>query len=207
MPRPAAAARTAKAQQPLEYNLLLTVTLCLLAAGTVMVYSASSRGHVLQGVGDGSFFLVRYAVYGRVGLVVLSRVASPRPDLGGGADRAAAGLRAALPRAVMLPGLGVTVNGAPRWVGAGPLTFQPSELMKLALVLYAARFLAQTPRCIRTPPKASRSRSSSSRGCLLVASQPDLGTALVIAFTLWSVLVAGGFPAATADRRRRSSAS
>ena len=44
--------------------------------------------------------------------------------------------------AVAVPGLGVEVNGAKRWLGAGPLQFQPSELLKLALVLYAVHILA-----------------------------------------------------------------
>ena len=56
----------------------------------------------------------------------------------------------ALTVAVMLPGLGVTVNGATRWLGAGPLQFQPSELLKLALVLYAAQLLAARPRATKT---------------------------------------------------------
>ena len=46
----------------------------------------------------------------------------------------------------MVPGFGVTVNGATRWLGAGPLQFQPSELLKLALILYAARLLAERPK-------------------------------------------------------------
>ena len=56
---------------PLEYNILMTATLCLLAAGAVMVYSASSARTLLQGQGDGSAFLVKYVMYGAVGLVVM----------------------------------------------------------------------------------------------------------------------------------------
>ena len=47
--------------------------------------------------------------------------------------------------AVHIPHVGVSVNGARRWIGPGPLQFQPSELMKLALVLYAATLLARRP--------------------------------------------------------------
>ena len=47
--------------------------------------------------------------------------------------------------AVMLPGVGVTVNGATRWLGAGMFQFQPSEMLKVSLVLYAAQLLAARP--------------------------------------------------------------
>src|SRR2546423_15005729 len=47
--------------------------------------------------------------------------------------------------AVMVPGIGVSVNGATRWLAAGPIQFQPSELLKVALVLYAAGLLAARP--------------------------------------------------------------
>jgi cell division protein FtsW len=46
---------------------------------------------------------------------------------------------------VLSPGFGVTVNGARRWLGAGPLQFQPAEVMKLALVLHAAAVLSARP--------------------------------------------------------------
>ena len=73
MPRAAAPAarRKPSRQYPLEYNLLLTVTLCLLAAGAVMVYSASSARTLLQGQGDGTTYLVRYVLYGAVGFAAL----------------------------------------------------------------------------------------------------------------------------------------
>ena len=54
---------------------------------------------------------------------------------------------------VLLPGIGVEVNGANRWIGAGSLSFQPSELAKLALVLYAAELLgSKRPSAPSAPP-------------------------------------------------------
>src|ERR1019366_3001420 len=51
---------------------------------------------------------------------------------------------------VLLPGFGVVVNGARRWFAAGPIQFQPSELMKISLVLYVARYLADHPKRLRS---------------------------------------------------------
>jgi cell division protein FtsW len=141
-------ARSARAKkpQPLEHRLLLTATFCLLAGGAVMVYSASSARTLLEGQGDGTAYLVKYVAYGAVGLALMHVISRH-------------GLVAArrytplilLASAVMLvlvliPGLGVEVNGARRWLGAGPLTFQPSEVMKLALVLHVAAVVGARPR-------------------------------------------------------------
>src|SRR6201991_1780830 len=62
-------------QQPLEHRLLLTATFCLLAGGAVMVYSASSARTLLEGHGDGTAYLVKYLMYGAVGLVVMQLLA------------------------------------------------------------------------------------------------------------------------------------
>ena len=74
-----------KQPQPLEHRLLLTATLCLLAGGAVMVYSASSARTLLQGDGDGTAYLVKYLAYGAVGLVADARDRAPgaraRPPL------------------------------------------------------------------------------------------------------------------------------
>src|SRR5918992_824113 len=66
-------ARSARAKkpQPLEHRLLLTATFCLLAGGAVMVYSASSARTLLEGQGDGTAYLVKYLMYGAVGLAVM----------------------------------------------------------------------------------------------------------------------------------------
>src|SRR6185295_8673724 len=190
------AAARAKAQRavPLEYNLLLTATLCLLAFGAVMVYSASSARALLQGQGDGTGFLVRYLTYGGLGLIGMHVVA--RRGLDGV-------LKITTPLlvfsfvcllAVKVPGVGVTVNGARRWLGAGPLQFQPSEIAKLALVLYGAMVLAKRPGRIRSPHDVMPLLLMAGTAILLVASQPDLGTALVMSFTVTAMLVAAGMP-------------
>src|SRR3954470_22386353 len=59
----------------IEHNILLTATLCLLAAGAVMVFSASSARSLLSGQGDGTSYLVKYVMYGGVGFVLMQVVA------------------------------------------------------------------------------------------------------------------------------------
>jgi cell division protein FtsW len=192
MPRSAAAER--RNRQPLEYNVLLTATLCLLAFGAVMVYSASSARTLLEGTGDGSGFLVKYVVYGAIGVVLMHVVSRRGLD---GLLRCTGPLLAvsfALLVAVKLPGVGVTVNGARRWLGAGPVQFQPSELAKLALVLYSARILAERRGPLRHPREVTSLLLVCGLAVLLVASQPDLGTALVMTGTLVAMLVAAGLP-------------
>jgi len=182
-------------QQPLEHRLLLTATFCLLAGGAVMVYSASSARTLLEGDGDGTAYLVKYLAYGAVGLVamhLLSRhgLASVRrhtPFILLGAF--------ILLVAVLLPGVGVEINGARRWLGAGPLQFQPAEIMKLALVLHCSAVIAARPKIARgLRTLAGPVLGVGGAAVLLVAVQPDLGTALVICFTLAALLIAAGVP-------------
>jgi cell division protein FtsW len=182
-------------QQPLEHRLLLTATFCLLAAGAVMVYSASSARTLLEGHGDGTAYLIKYLVNGGLGLVVM-HLAS-RHDLARIRRYTPLLLLAAfvLLLLVLVPGIGVKVNGARRWVGAGPLQFQAAEVMKLALVLHAAAVLSGARRGAPTLRRIARPIFLPG-GCavLLIAAQPDLGTALVICFTMAALLVAAGIP-------------
>jgi cell division protein FtsW len=97
--------------------------------------------------------------------------------------------------AVHVPHLGVTINGGRRWLGPGILRFEPAELMKLALVLFAATLLARRPQRVRSLRTLAKPLLLvAGAGCALVASEPDLGSAMVIAFTLCALLVAAGIP-------------
>ncbi|MBA4493206.1 rod shape-determining protein RodA [Paenactinomyces guangxiensis] len=94
---------------------------------------------------------------------------------------------------VFIPGLGVKVNGAQQWIGVGNFQFQPSEMMKLILILLLAKLLSEK--------KPSSWRDLSGLGLILglfgipffiILSQPDLGTALVFVGIVCSMLLVGG---------------
>ena len=158
-----------------------------------MVFSASSATSVLgEGGGDGAEYLKRTLIFAAIGLLAM-RVASVR---GVAVARAmtpilvAAGL--ILLVAVMLPGIGQTVNGSQRWIGAGLLQFQPSELAKVALVLYGAHLLASRPKRIRSLEGLAPLLVVAGLALALIALQPDLGTAMTTTFALGCLLLASG---------------
>src|SRR3954449_67900 len=182
---------------PLEYSLLLTATLCLLAFGAVMVFSASSARSLLNSGGNGFYYLERTLLFGAIGLVAM-RLA---------AVRGVAAVRTLTPLilvssmfllfAVVLPGVGHQVNGSQRWVGAGLLQFQPSELAKLALVLYGAHLLAAEPKRARTLGGLGPYLLVVGLALLLIAKEPDLGTAIVASLAVCCILFLGGVRART----------
>jgi cell division protein FtsW len=181
--------------QTLEHRILMTATMCLLAFGAVMVYSASSATTLLQGHGYGSGYLIKFAVYGAIGLVLMRVLA--RDGVAKVHSITAPLLVASfvLVLAVHVPHVGVSVNGARRWIGPGPFQFQPSELMKIALVLYSATLLARRPQSVHDLRELTRPLLLVvGSACVLVFSEPDLGTALVMAFTVGAMLIAAGLP-------------
>jgi cell division protein FtsW len=193
-PRPRARGRT-RAQQPLEHRLLVTAILCLLAGGAVMVYSASSARTLLENGGDGTGYLVKYLIYGAIGLVAMHFIARNGLVLARRYTPLLLGAAFVMLVLVHVPGFGVEVNGARRWLGAGPLVFQPSEVMKLALILHCAAVLSARPHITRDLRGiAGPILGVGGAALLLIAAQPDLGTVLVTAFTLAAVLVAAGLP-------------
>jgi len=186
-----------RAPPPLEHRILMTATLCLLAFGAVMVYSASAPLGVLAGSGNGTGEFVRYLVFGAAGLAAMYLLERRGLEL----------LRPRLVNVLLLgsfvllalvlvPGFGVVVSGARRWFAAGPIQFQPSELMKLALVLYVAGHLARHPKRMRSFREAVAPIAVTlGPACLLIVVEPDLGTALVVAFSIAALLVSAGMPA------------
>jgi len=182
-------------KRPVEYSILYTATLCLLAGGAVMVYSASSAESLLSGSGDASYYLKRYVMFALVGMVVLQLASRHGLKVIRALTPPLLMSSFALTVAVMLPGVGVTVNGATRWLGAGPLQFQPSELLKVALVLYAAQLLAARPQCTRRIGTLAKPLLLVvGAACALLMKQPDMGTMMVICFSIGALLVAAGVP-------------
>jgi cell division protein FtsW len=194
--RPRVRAPARRVAPPLEHRILMTATLCLLALGAVMVYSSTAPIGVLagQGLGTGQFF--RYLIFAAIGLVAMNVLA--RRGLALLNQRLVTLMLLGsfgLLVLVLVPGFGVSVNGARRWFSAGPIQFQPSELMKISLVLYVARFLADHPKRLRGFRQAIAPIALvSAPAALLILVEPDMGTTLVIVFAIGALLVSAGLP-------------
>jgi cell division protein FtsW len=191
------ARRHAAAAPPLEHRILTTATLCLLAFGAVMVYSASSPIGVLQGSRYGTGDFVHYLIAAALGLVAMQVLARRGLQLlTPPVCRVLLLGSLALLALVLVPGFGIEVLGARRWLGASSLQFQPSEVAKLAVVLYAARHLAENPRRLRRGFREAIAPIAVIAGpaCLLIVLEPDLGTALVIVLAVGALLLAAGIP-------------
>ncbi len=181
--------------QPLEHRLLLTATFCLLAGGAVMVYSASSARTLLEGQGDGTAYLVKYLAYGGLGLIAMQVLSRHGLELLRRGTPAILIVAFCLLVAVKIPGVGVEVNGARRWLGAGPVQFQPSEIMKIALVLHAASVIAARPKLTRELRLiAGPVLGPTFCAVVLIMLEPDMGSALVATATIGTVLIVAGVP-------------
>jgi cell division protein FtsW len=175
-----------------EYNLLLTATLCLLALGAVMVFSASSTTRVLQdgGLSDSAFYLKRTLMFGAVGLIVMHVVA--RHGLVAVRRLTPVLLGVSMFLLVIVLGAGNSVNGASRWIGSGFLQIQPSELAKVALILYGADLLARKPKRVRSIDGFMPFLLVTGAACMLLMLEPDMGTTMVVTFAVAATLLAAG---------------
>jgi cell division protein FtsW len=192
----AAGARVAQrrnAQAVLRYDpVLLGAVLLLLTFGVVMVYSASA---VYAGarLGDGLWFFKRQAcgaVAGLVALLIAMKVGYRRLEV------------LAVPLVVIsiallvllhVPGLGHAAGGAHRWMKLGPLTFQPSEIAKISLVLWLARSLSKKQERIRIFSVGFLPHlvMLGLFGALLLW-EPDFGTTVVLGCVTFALLFVAG---------------
>jgi cell division protein FtsW len=184
--------RSRTAAPSTEYNLLLTATLCLLALGAVMVFSASSTTQILSNgnLADSAFYLKRTLIFGAAGLLVMHLTA--RHGLIAVRRITPALLIGSLFLLFVVLFAGTSANGASRWLGPGSLQFQPSELAKVALILYGADLLAREPKRVRNLQGLMPFLLVAGTACLLIIAEPDMGTAMVVAFSVSATLIAAG---------------
>jgi len=98
---------------------------------------------------------------------------------------------------VLVPALGVSVGGSARWIGIGQARFQPSELMKLAILVFTADLLARrTARWGSAAVVMKPVLLVTGAAALLILKQPDMGTAMIMVIVVLTVLFVGGVPLA-----------
>ncbi len=174
-------------------RLLLFTTVLLCGAGLVMVTSASVAFAYTQHQ-SAFYYAERQAAWmgiGFVGLFLLGRIDYRRIRPLAPAGAVAAVILMLL---VLVPHLGVTVNGARRWFDAGPLgTFQPSELGKLAFVFFVAHWVDRNAGQLGNLRKGLAPFAAMLAGVLvLLMLERDLGTSIVIVGIFLSAYWAGG---------------
>ena len=158
---------------PIEYSLLLTATLCLLAFGVVMVFSASSTTALLGSSGDSAYYLKRTLLFGAAGLLLM-RALSLR------------GVRMIRPLTPLIVGVSFVLLVAVLAPGIG-------EVAKLALVLYGAHLLASRPRMLSGRiGELMPYLGVVGFACFLIFLEPDLGTAIVCCLTTGTMLLVAG---------------
>ena len=159
---------------------MLIITLLLIGFGLLTVFSADNQRLGLTAATTKQF---AFAVIG--GLLMLALAAFDyrflkllaTPIYIGGLVLLAAVLR-----------LGITIGGATRWFDLGPMTFQPSEVAKLATIIAIAAFASFRGRRMRGPFSFAASGIIAALPAALVFIEPDLGTALIFVAIWFGIL-------------------
>jgi cell division protein FtsW len=178
----------------LDSRLLILVTLALVAFGLVMVYSATSAAAAVGGKNP-TYYLERQGIYAAFGIVLMTiaqrwdyrRLRALAPGL--------VGVSLALLAAVLV--IGPAINGARRWISFGPAVFQPSELAKLSLAVWAAAYLSRkpAPRDLRQLWRPVGALATVFFALLIL--EPDMGTAIALMVMLAGMLLVAGTPGRT----------
>ena len=176
-------------------QMLLWSALLLAAVGLVMVYSASvalAGAERYTGFRQG-YFLVRHAAYLAIGVAVAAALFRVPVWLWQKASPWLFLLGVALLAVVLVPGLGREVNGSRRWLEVGIGTFQPSELMKLFVVLYAADYTVRKAAFMDDFRKGFVPLFAvMTIIAFLLLREPDFGALVVVTLIAMAILFLGG---------------
>jgi cell division protein FtsW len=180
-----------RAGQP-DYHLMVA-TVMLLIAGLLTVYT-SSFAVAYNEYGDPNYFVARQAVFALIGLAAL--VFFMRLDYNRLRKLSVPMLAIALVGLLLvLSPLGVEINGAKRWLVIGPLSVQPSEFAKLAVIVYVAAWLASRGQDIKqfSLGFVPFVLMLSVVGALIIA-EPDMGTTVIIVLVACTLFFVAGAP-------------
>ena len=191
------AALRRSALAPYDWPLLWTV-LALLGIGLVMVYSASAAiAEAKSANQQPAFYLIRHAIYLVVGLAAAYAVFQMPSSLWQKLAPWLFVLGVVLLIAVLIPGIGKVVYGSRRWIPLGPIgNFQPSELVKLFTVIYAADYTVRKAALMHNLRHGFLPMfgvMAAVGGLLLL--EPDFGAFVVIVAIALGIIFLGGFNA------------
>ena len=171
---------------------LILIVFLLISIGVVAIYSASGV-YALQQLGDTAYFLKRHFFFLCIGFILTLFVMSSDYRQLRTIAKPLLLVTFLMLVMVLIPGIGKATYGARRWFSLGPINFQPSELAKIAMLIYAADFLARKDKKINQFFAGFLPLIMAMGAvCLLIVKQPDLGSCVLIALvTLTMMFVAG----------------
>ncbi|SER63780.1 stage V sporulation protein E [Salipaludibacillus aurantiacus] len=172
--------------------ILVVVTVILVIIGSMMVYSASAVWAEYR-FQDPYFFLKRQLIFVGVGLAAM--FVTVQVDYWRLKQMAHIILWIcfALLVIVLIPGVGLVRGGAQSWLGVGAFSIQPSEFMKLAMILFLAKYVSENQKYITSWKKGlvpALSLVFIAFGLIML--QPDLGTGAVMVFTCVLIIFVAG---------------
>ena len=188
-------ARSSRAVLSKDASRLTLLTAGLVVFGLVMVLSASPVVSIAQYGSPWSLFerQVMWTVIGVVGFLLAQRFPLERWR---GLALPFLGFTVFLLLAVLAPGIGKVAGGSSRWIGAGPIKIQPSEIAKLAFAIFAADLVARRANSKEQFREIVRPVAFVlALAGLLILKQPDMGTAIVLVCIASAILFAGGIEA------------
>jgi cell division protein FtsW len=172
--------------------ILLLVTLILVTIGTAMIYSSSSI-LAQQKFNDGQYFIKKqliFVVLGLISMVILTKI-----DYTTWKKAAYPGIILSLIMLVLLfiPDVGLKRGGATRWLNMGLFSFQVSEMVKIAMVVFLAHLLARKAHLLKKFSRGVLIPSAITAVVIsLILMEPDFGTAVIIASILILMLCLAG---------------
>src|SRR6056297_1300384 len=172
--------------------ILLFAVLILLTIGIIMIFSASSiRGEDM--FNDSYYFLKRQAVFAVIGLIAMAIVMNIDYHIFEKYAKYIILFAIILLALVLIPGIGKKVGGSRRWLGIAGLGGQPSEVAKLALIMYIAQFYTRKNNLIKSFKKGILPiLIVTGIIFMLILIEPDLGTASLILAIVFVMLFANG---------------
>lgn len=176
--------------ESVDYSLVVIIFM-LLTFGLVMVFSASSaNAHYVHG--DAMYFFKRQFIWAVAGVIIMFLVSRFHYKK---LERYANLLfTVTIVMLLLVPLIGVEAGGAKRWLGFGSLTFQPSEFVKITLIMFLAKSLVNHPhRVTQLTDGYIRYMGIIGITAALVLIQPHMSGAMVIALSGCIVLFASGF--------------
>ena len=171
---------------------LLLVTISLVVIGTVMIYSSSSI-IAMEKYSDGYYFIKKQILFVLIGLGVMIGTSRVPYRYWGKAAYPGMLISIALLSLLIIPGFGTKVSGATRWLRAGPVSFQVSEMVKIMLVVFLAHYLTKKIQHIK---EFSRVFMVPLAILLIIVSlvlcQPDFGAAVIMVTVFMLMLYLAG---------------